>query len=56
MTSTQYRSDALRVVLANYILSNWDQVARALATSPEEARLRVGPGSPIAGSRWPHDL
>jgi hypothetical protein len=33
----------------------WDQVARALATSPEEARLRFGPGSPIAGSRWPHD-
>ncbi len=34
----------------------WDQIARALATSPEEAQLRYGPESPIADTRWPYDL
>jgi len=34
----------------------WEQIARALATSPPEARLRFDPESPIADTRWPHDL
>jgi len=34
----------------------WDQIARALATSPDEARLRFDPESPIADPRWPDDL
>jgi hypothetical protein len=33
----------------------WDEIARALATSPAEARLRFDPESPIADGRWPHD-
>ena len=33
----------------------WDQTARALATSPEQAHLRYDPQSPIADTRWPHD-
>ena len=32
----------------------WAEIARALATSPDEARLRFDPGSPIADPRWPH--
>ena len=34
----------------------WDQIARALATSPEQAQLRYGDESPIADTRWPYDL
>ena len=34
----------------------WDQIARALATSPDQAQLRYGDQSPIADTRWPHDL
>jgi hypothetical protein len=34
----------------------WDQIAAALATSPEQAQLRYGPQSPIADTRWPYDL
>ena len=33
-----------------------DQIAAALATSPDQAQLRYGPQSPIAGTRWPYDL
>jgi hypothetical protein len=33
----------------------WDQIAHALGTSPDDARLRFGPESPIAGTRWPYD-
>ena len=33
----------------------WHQIARALATSPDQARFRFDPGSPIADSRWPYD-
>jgi len=33
----------------------WDEIARALATSPDEARLRFDPESPIADGRWPHE-
>jgi hypothetical protein len=32
----------------------WDEIARALATSSDDARLRFGPDSPAADSRWPH--
>jgi len=34
----------------------WDEIARALATSPGEAPLRFDPESPIADTRWPYDL
>jgi hypothetical protein len=34
----------------------WDQIAAALATSPEQAQLRYGPQSPIADTRWPYNL
>ena len=34
----------------------WAQIARALATSPSEARLRFDPESPAADSRWPYDI
>ena len=33
----------------------WNEIARALATSPAEARLRFDPPSPLADGRWPHD-
>jgi hypothetical protein len=32
----------------------WDQIAHALTTSPDEARLRFDPQSPIADPRWPY--
>jgi hypothetical protein len=32
----------------------WAEIARALATSPDEARLRFDPGSPIADPRLPY--
>jgi hypothetical protein len=35
---------------------SWDEIARALATSPAEARLRSGPQSPLADGRWPCDF
>jgi hypothetical protein len=34
----------------------WDQIAAALATSPEQAQLRYGDESPVADTRWPCDL
>lgn len=34
---------------------SWNDVAVLLGTSPDEARLRFDPDSPIADSRWPHD-
>jgi hypothetical protein len=33
----------------------WQEIAHALGTSPDEARLRFDPDSPIADSRWPHN-
>ena len=33
----------------------WHDIAHALATSPDEARLRFDPDSPVAGGRWPYD-
>jgi hypothetical protein len=35
---------------------SWEQIARALATSPAEARLRFDPQSPVADGRWPYDF
>jgi len=29
-------------------------IAQALATSPDEARLRSGPDSPVTDGRWPY--
>ena len=34
----------------------WNQIAQALATSPEQAQLRYGDESPVADTRWPYDL
>jgi hypothetical protein len=33
----------------------WHEIAHALGTSPDDARLRYDPESPIADNRWPHD-
>ena len=33
----------------------WHEIAYALDTSPDDARLRFDPDSPIADSRWPYD-
>jgi hypothetical protein len=33
----------------------WQEIARCLATSPDDARLRFDPDSPAADSRWPHE-
>jgi len=33
-----------------------EEIARALATSPAEARLRFDPQSPVADGRWPCDF
>jgi len=35
---------------------DWPEIARALGTSPDEARLRFDPESPIADGRWPYDF
>jgi hypothetical protein len=35
---------------------SWDEIARALATSPVEARLRFDPQSHVADGRWPYDF
>jgi hypothetical protein len=35
--------------------ATWHDIATTLATSPEQAELRYGSGSPIADSRWPYD-
>lgn len=34
---------------------SWHDIARALATSPDQARLRYDPESPVADGRWPYD-
>lgn len=35
---------------------SWHDIAGMLATSPDEARLRFDPESPIADARWPYDI
>jgi hypothetical protein len=35
--------------------ATWNDIAAALATSPEQAELRYSPDSPVADSRWPYD-
>ena len=32
----------------------WHDIAQALATSPDEARRRFDPDSPVADGRWPY--
>lgn len=34
---------------------SWHDIAYMLATSPNQARLRFAPDSPIADTRWPYD-
>ncbi|MDQ0212985.1 MULTISPECIES: hypothetical protein [Arthrobacter] len=34
--------------------STWDRIAGLLGTSPDEARPRFDPDSPIADGRWPY--
>lgn len=34
--------------------ATWADIAQLLATSPEEARLRFDPDSPVADGRWPN--
>lgn len=33
----------------------WTEIARALGTNPDEARLRFDPESPVADGRWPYE-
>jgi hypothetical protein len=33
----------------------WHDIAQTLATSPDEARRRSDPDSPVADGRWPYD-
>ncbi len=35
---------------------SWDEIARAIGTSPEEAHMRFAPESPVADPRWPYDF
>jgi hypothetical protein len=34
---------------------SWAEIAHTLGTSPEQARLRFDPESPITDTRWPYD-
>ena len=43
------------VTSARFNGHTWHDIAQALATSPDEARLRSGPDSPVADGRRPHD-
>ena len=43
-------------LIASLIDHTWDQIAAALATSPEQAQLRYGDDSPVADTRRPCDL
>ena len=45
-----------RVTNARLNGHTWHEIARALATSPDEARLRFDPESPVADPRWPYDI
>ncbi len=36
--------------------ASWRRIARTLGTSPDEARLRFSPDSPIADTRWPYNF
>lgn len=36
--------------------ASWRRNARTLGTSPDEARLRFSPDSPIADTRWPYNF
>ncbi|PYI38525.1 hypothetical protein CVS30_10355 [Arthrobacter psychrolactophilus] len=36
--------------------ASWRRIAQTLGTSPDEARLRFAPDSPIADTRWPYNF
>ncbi len=36
--------------------ASWRRIAQMLGTSPEEARLRFSPDSPVADTRWPYNF
>jgi hypothetical protein len=36
--------------------TSWNELAQLLGTSPDEARLRFDPDSPIADGRWPYNF
>lgn len=36
--------------------ASWNDIAQLLGTSPDQARLRFDPDSPIADPRWPLDI
>ncbi len=36
--------------------ASWNDIATALATSPDQAELRYSPDSPVADSRMPCDF
>lgn len=36
--------------------ASWRRIAQMLSTSPDEARLRFSPDSPIADTRWPYNF
>ena len=36
--------------------ASWRRIATMLGTSPDEARLRFDPDSPIADTRWPYNF
>ena len=44
------------IVTARANGASWDDIASLTGTSPEEARLRYDPDSPIADGRWPWPL
>ena len=44
------------VVTARENGHTWRKLAVLLNTSPDEARLRFDPDSPIADGRWPYDI
>ena len=35
---------------------SWDEIARAIGTSPEQAHMRFDPESPVADPRLPYDF
>jgi len=35
---------------------SWQQIARVLASGPEQVRLRFDPDSPVADGRWPYEF
>ena len=36
--------------------ASWRRIAHTIGTSPDEARLRFSPDSPVADTRWPYNF